>query len=273
MRVIACANLKGGVGKTTTAGCLAIGMARRLKKGRRALLIDGDAQSNLTHLFAQDGPVKGPTLADVLVQENDLGDAIAEAIRPSRVPGIDLLAADIRLADATMLLADSVGREARLRLALRTVEARYDLAILDTPPRLDLCCLNCLNASQEILVCVDAGVFAALGLGRLTDTVAKIRKLLDNDALRIIGLLLTRAMRNRSTAEIESQLRDHYGPLVYRSVIPYAEQVEIAHAHRRSVLEQFPKSKAAVAYDALVDEVWNHAKKPARHAHRKHGAA
>jgi chromosome partitioning protein len=270
VRTIAVVNIKGGVGKTTTALCLAVGMARRLPRGKRLLVIDGDSQGNLTHTMLDGRPADGPTLADVILDEV----GIVEAIRPSRVPGIDLLPADGELADATMLLTEQIGREQRLKNALRSVEARYDVVIVDSPPRLDLIAVNVLNSVVEIVVPIDAGVYAALGLGRLQETVAKIRRHLNHESLHIIGLLITRAMKNRATAEIEAQLRDHYGELVYRTVIPYSVKVEESHARHRTVLEHAPKSPAAVAYDRLIGEVLKHGKsKPARHSHRRHGAA
>jgi chromosome partitioning protein len=260
------------VGKTTTALCLAVGMSRRLPKGKRLLAIDSDSQGNLSHTLLDGESARGRTLADVLLADDD-ESAIVEAIRPSRVPGVDLLPASPELADATMELTREIGREQRLKNALRAVEARYDVVIVDCPPRLDLVAVNVLNAVIEIIVPVDAGIYGALGLGRLQETVGKIRRHLSHDSLHIIGLLITRAMANRATKEIEAQLRDHYGDLVYRTVIPYSVKVEEAHARHRTVLEHAPKSPAAAAYDRLIGEVLKHGQKPTRHAHRRHGAA
>ena len=115
MRKLALVNHKGGVGKTTTALGLAIGVSRRLRKGRRVLFIDGDSQGNASSTLLDGKAPNKPTLTQVLLDEADA----SEAIRPSRCPGIDLLPADSTLADCTVWLADQIGRENRLRTALR----------------------------------------------------------------------------------------------------------------------------------------------------------
>jgi chromosome partitioning protein len=265
MRAIAVVNLKGGSGKTTTALCLAVGLARRLPKGKRLLLVDGDPQGNSTLTMLDGQPPAEPTLGDVL-----LGDVeVTEAIRPSRVAGVDLLPADAGLADATLCLTNELGREQRLKTALRSVQERYAAVIVDSPPALNLITVNILNAVSEIIVPVDAGLYSAMGLGRLQETVEKVRKHLDHDALHIIGLVVTRFMRNRASKELERQLRETYKQLVYRTVIPYSAAVEESHAHHRTVLEHAPRSTAAIAIDSLVSEVWKHGKPNSRRSKRR----
>jgi chromosome partitioning protein len=251
VRTIAVVNHKGGVGKTTTALGLAVGLARRLRKGRKLLFIDGDAQGNATTTLL-DGKAPGkPTLTHVLLDDAEVG----EAIRPSRYPGIDLLPADTSLADCTVWLADQIGREQRLRSALQNVGDGYDVVVIDSPPAMSLITVNVLNAVEELLVPVDAGAYAVMGLARLQETVDKIKRHLAHPDLAIIGVVLTRAMANRATRELEAQLRATYGKLIYASVIPYRMEVEIAAAHHRTVLEHAPKSPAAVAFEALITEV------------------
>jgi chromosome partitioning protein len=258
MRTIAVVNHKGGVGKTTTALGLAVGLARRLRKGRRLLFIDGDAQGNASTTLLDGKAPNKPTLTAILLDDSD----VAEAIRPSRYPGIDILPADPSLADCTVWLADQIGREQRLRTALETVGDPYDLVIIDAPPAMSLVSVNILHAVEELVVPVDAGAYAVMGLARLSETVEKIRRHLSHPALTIIGLVLTRVMKNRATRELEAQLRETYGKLVYDSVIPYSTHVELAAAHHRTVLEYAPKSPAAVATEALVREVLkNHGRK------------
>jgi len=230
---------------------LAVGSARRLRKGRRLLFIDGDAQANATTTLLDGKAPNQPTLTQVLLDDAD----VSEAIRPSRYPGIDLLPADSPLADCTVWLADQIGREQRLRVALQSVSDPYDLVIIDSPPAMSLVTVNCLHAVEELLVPVDAGAYAIMGLARLQETVDKIKKHLSHPDLCIIGLVLTRMMKNRATRELEAQLRETYGKLVYATAIPYATQVEIAAAHHRTVLEYAPKSPAAVAFEALITEV------------------
>jgi chromosome partitioning protein len=270
VRTIAVFNQKGGVAKTTTAINLAIGLARRLTKGKRLLLIDGDSQGNCTLTMLDGKPAIGPTIGDVLL--DDVG--IVEAIRPSRVVGVDLLPSHSSLADATLLLSDQLGREQRLKGALREVEGVYDVVVVDSPPRLDLVSVNILNAVSEIVVPVDAGIYGASGLGQLQTTVEKVKRHLNHADLKITGLLITRAMANRATKDFENQLRESYGSLVFKSVIPYDVKVEESHARHRSVLEHAPKSRAAVAYDLLIGEVLKHVKtRNARRSNRRDDAA
>lgn len=253
MRTIACLNWKGGSGKSTTALALAVGLAQRLPKRQRVLLVDNDPQANST-LVMLDGRIpEAPTLADVL-----LDDSVAiDAIRRTRIDRLDILPADERLAECTVLLADELGRERRLRVALRSLEDTYSVCIVDSPPQLSLLTVNILQAVTEVLVPIDPGLFAIAGLGRLQETVDRVRHHLEHPDLTIIGLLMTRATKNKITKDLEKQLRDAYGPLVYRAVIPASVKVEEAHASYRSILEWAPQSPVGKAYGALVTEVLN----------------
>ena len=256
MRRLAVVNHKGGTGKTTTALNLAVGLAERLKKGR-VLFIDGDAQSNATMTLLDGKTPSKPTLTEVLLDECD----VAEAVRASRHPKIDLLPSNASLADCTVFLADVLGREQRLRSALQEVTDSYELVVIDAPPAMSLVSVNILHAVDELLVPVDCGIYSVMGLARLQDTVAQIRKHLAHPELAIIGLLLQRVMKNRASRELEDQLRSTYGELVYKSVIPYAADVELAAAHHRTVLEYAPKSPAAKAFGSLITEVMQHGRK------------
>jgi chromosome partitioning protein len=257
VRRLAVVNHKGGVGKTTVSLNLAIGLAERLRKGKRILFIDGDSQGNSSYTLL-DGKAPGkPTLTQVLLDDADL----VEAVRPSRHPRIDVCPADNSLSDATVWLADQIGREQRLSTALEGVGDPYDLVIIDTPPAMSLVSVNILRAVQELVIPVDAGIYSVMGVGHIQETVTKVRRHLAHPSLTIIGLVITRAMRNRATRDLEAQLRETYGKLVYASVIPYSTHVELAAAHHRTVLEFAPKSPAAVAFEALVKEVVRHGRK------------
>jgi chromosome partitioning protein len=251
VRKIGVVNLKGGSGKTTTALSLAVAAAMR---GLRVLLIDSDPQANATLTMLDGNPAHDPTLGHVLL---DQAGAV-EAVRPSRLPGVELLPADGRLADVALLLADQLGRERRLRGALQAVEGRYDLLIVDSAPQLSLTLINVLNAVEELLVPVDAGLYSIAGLGRLQETVEQVRKYLDNPGLRIGGLVLTRCHRNKATDDIAAQLREAFGALVRRSMIPHSVRVEEAHARNRTVVEFAPRSAPALAYLSLLAEVLDH---------------
>lgn len=248
MKSLAIVNLKGGSGKTTTALCLAVGMARR---GLRTLLIDADPQANATMTATAGEGTDGPTLGHVLLGQADAGDAI----RPTRIAGLDVLPADARLADAALLLADQLGRERRLRRALMAADGDHEAIVIDSAPHLDLVAINVLNAVGGLVVPVDAGLYSVAGLARLQATVEDVRRHLDNPTLAIGGLVLTRAHRNRATADLEGQLRAAYGPLVFGAMIPHSVKVEEAHARHLTVLEYAPASAPSKAYQALLTEI------------------
>jgi chromosome partitioning protein len=271
MRTIAVLNWKGGSGKTTTALALAVGLAERLPEGQRVLLVDVDPQANSTLIMCE-GKIPGePTLFDVMMNDDDDVDA-AEAIRSTRVGGVDILPADGRLADCTVLLANEIGRERRLRIALRSVEGCYAICIVDAPPQLSLLTLNILQAVNEIIVPIDPGLFAVAGLGRLQETVDAVRRNLEHPDLTVVNLVMARAPKGPFTDGLLRQLKEVHGDLVSKAVIPNAICVERAHASYRTVLEAFPKSDVAKAYRELVSEVLKHGrdKKVTRPA-RRHG--
>jgi chromosome partitioning protein len=139
LKSLAVMTMKGGSGKTTTALCLAVGLARR---GHRVLAVDGDPQSNCSMTLLDGAPADPPTLGHVLLDQSDVEDAI----RPTRVPGLDVLPSDAQLADAALLLSDGMGREKRMRAALEAVAARYDFAVVDSAPQMSLVSVNILNA-------------------------------------------------------------------------------------------------------------------------------
>jgi len=251
MRTIAVINAKGGSAKSTTALCLAVGLARR---GQRTLLIDADSQANATMTMLDGEPADPPTLGNVLLDQVDAH----EAIRSTRVKGLDVLPADAQLADVALLLADGLGREHRLRNALDAIHGRYDVVVVDCPPQTSLVVVNVLSAVAELIVPVDAGIYSVAGLSQLQGTVEQVRKYLGNRALRIAGLLLTRTHNNKATRDLAGQIRAAYGSLVYESAIPHSVRVEEAHARNRSIIEFDPKSAPARAYESFIDEVIRH---------------
>lgn len=250
MRRIAVVNLKGGSAKTTTAICLAVGMARR---GLRVLLVDADSQGNASLTMLDGAASDGPTLGAVL-----LGEAsAAEAIRPTRAGGLSILPADGKLADAALHLADAIGREHRFRRALDSVAAGFDVAIVDCPPSLNLVSINVLAAVEDLIVPIDPGIYSVAGLGQLQGAVEEVREYLGNAALRVAGLVMTKTHKNRATQDIEAQLRDAYGPTMLATTIPHSVKVEEAHARHLTILEYSPASGPAKAYESLVAELLN----------------
>lgn len=251
MRLIAWLSEKGGTGKTTsavnTATCLA-------KLGRRVLLIDADPQGNATLVFLRGQPVESPTLYHVL-----LGMADAQgAIRGTGTPGLDLLPADDQLADANITLASELARERRLRTAMHGVGESYDVVMIDTSPQRTLINVNVLNYATEVYCPVDPGIFSIAGLVKLQGVIADVAKFLDNRSLRLAGLVLTRTGRDNLTRDVEVQIREAFGPLVCKTVIPASTRIGEAHARYLSVLDYARLSPAARAYEALTEEILDH---------------
>ena len=248
MRRIAWLSEKGGAGKSTSAINSAVGLA---KLGHRTLLVDLDPQGNASMVMMQGRGVEPPTIADLL-----LGQAEAdEAIRKTDVPNLDIIPADATLADANLTLAGELGRERRLRVALEPVEDDYRFVILDTPPTRSLLTINAMTYAHEVLVPVDPGLFSLAGLGQIGRAVDEVRRYLDNRAVRIAGVLLTRTAANNVSRDVEKQVRDAFGPLVFATTIPSSTKIEEAHSRFMSVLDHAPRSPGAKAYSALVGEI------------------
>ena len=254
MRTIAILNLKGGSGKTTTALNLAVGLARLLPQKKRLLLVDGDAQANATMTILDGHAAAAPTLGQVLLDP----EIVSEAIRSTRIPNLDVLPAAGNLANCTIQLAGEYAREDRLRMALRTVEETYDVCVVDSPPSMSLISVNILRATSDVIVPVDSGIYSVAGIGRLNDTIITIKKNFDHDALKVIGLVLTKAQKNAVSQSLEKQLREVFAELVFQTVIPYDPKVEESAVRHRSVLEFAPSSKAAIAFGELIKEISKH---------------
>ena len=260
MRRIAMANLKGGVGKSSTATALAVGLARR---GRRTLLVDCDPSGNASWTLLGGQEAEGPTLAAVLTRQASAD----EAIRPTPTPGLDLLPADASLGGVNVLLAQELGRDTRLRSSLDGIEGRYQYVLLDTGPTLTTLLANALVYAEEVIVPLDPGVYAVLGLVELERIIAEVREAY-NPRLRLAGLVLTKVARNTVARDVEAELRAKYGDAVFKAVVPASVSVEAAHSRGLTVLDFAPKSAPALAYAQLVEELTD-----GREANRGRGKA
>jgi chromosome partitioning protein len=261
VRTIGVVSMKGGVGKTTLALSMAVNMARTLPKRKgRVLVVDSDPQGNASMTLLSGDPPTGPTLSQVLLAEVEA----REAIRPSKRPGIDLLPADSSLADCTLLLADQMGREQRLRAALGDVAKDYDVCIIDAPPTMSLLNVNVLTAAESVVVPVDPGIYSAVGLEKLKETVLQVRKHLCHPELAIVALAIVRVQRHKAHADFERQLRELYGPLVCNATIPDSVLVGVACSHHMTVGEYAPASPAAKALEQLVKELTSHVERSGR---------
>jgi chromosome partitioning protein len=254
-QVIALANQKGGVAKTTTTLNLGVALVER---GKRVLCVDLDPQSNLTMSQGVDPDELDRTMFDVLVHKTPLEDVILER-------EIDLAASSIDLAGAELALSSMIGRERALQKALLPVRGRYDYVLIDTPPSLGLLTINALTAADGVIVPVQCEYLSLRGLIQLENTLTMIRENLNPD-VRIAGILPTmfdgRTLHSREAVEI---LEENFGDLVFgtriRKTIRYAE----APVKGSSVLKYDPTGSAAEAYRELAKEVLNGAA-PREHA-------
>jgi chromosome partitioning protein len=248
MRSIAWMAEKGGAGKSTSAVNTAVCLA---KQGHRVLFIDADHQGNASSVCLKGNEPSGPTLYHVLTETADTADAIDK----TGTKHLDLLPADVRLADANVTLAGEMGRERRLRLAMRDVDDNYEFVIIDTSPQRTLINTNVLNYVGEVFCPVDPGVWSLLGIVKLQGAIADVVRLLDNQALKIAGMELTKARHDNLSRDVENQLRATFGPLVFTTVIPDSIKLGEAHARFESVMDYAARSPGAVAYRELTMEI------------------
>jgi chromosome partitioning protein len=255
-RVLAVANQKGGVGKTTTSINLAASLALA---GRRVLLIDLDPQGNATMGSGVDKRTIDPSVYDVL-----LGSVPISTARRKTNAQYDLIPANRELAGAEVELVNLPSRETRLKDALNEVRGQYDFILIDCPPALNLLTVNGLCAAHAVMIPMQCEYYALEGLSDLVQTIKKVRSHL-NPALEIEGLLRTMYdPRNMLAQQVSEQLQQHFGDKVYRTVIPRNVRLAEAPSHGMPVLTLDRQSKGALAYLALAGEMLS---KPVREIH------
>ena len=245
--VIAIANQKGGVGKTTTA----VHVGAYLGLAGPVLLVDCDPQANATSWLGQDPGTVSPSVYEALMGEVPLADTV----QPTDEHGLWLAPASHALAGAQVELVDVPDREWRLREALAPVRSAYELIVLDCPPSLGLLTLNALAAADALLIPVQCEYLALEGLGQLLANVERVREHL-NPELQLLGLLLTMAdSRTNLSTQVQEEVRRHFPAVTFDSVIPRAVRLSEAPSHGQSVLRYDPTSRGAAAYAALADEL------------------
>lgn len=248
VRVIAIANQKGGVGKTTTSvnlsSCLAL-------LGAKVLLIDVDPQGNSTSGLGIDKSSVKRCVYDCLVNDVPMDDAIIS----TQVDNLSLLPATIQLAGAEVELVSVLARENMLKRALEKVKYRYDFVIMDCPPSLGLLTINALTAATSVLVPIQCEFYALEGLSQLMRTVGLVQKNL-NPSLQLEGVVLTMFdARTNLSIQVVDEVKNHFRNKVYHTIIPRNIRLSEAPSHGKPIVQYDPKSRGAEVYLELAKEV------------------
>lgn len=254
-QIIAIANQKGGVGKTTTCANLGIGLARA---GKKVLLVDGDPQGSLTISLGNPQPDKLPvTLSDMMGKVlTDQPIAPHEGIL-HHAEGVDLMPADIQLSGMEVSLVNAMSRETVLKQYLDTVKRDYTHILIDCQPSLGMLTVNALAAANRVLIPVQAEYLPAKGLEQLLQTISKVRRQI-NPKLQIDGILLTMVdSRTNFAKEVSTLLRETYGGKikVFGTDIPHSVRAKEISAEGKSIFAHDPSGKVAEGYANLTKEV------------------
>lgn len=251
-RVIAMANQKGGVGKSTTVINLSAYLA---DSGQRVLAVDIDPQGNTTTGLGIDKQACEVSIYDVLLDEAP----VMAAVQATEVPSLHVLPATLDLAGAEIELTRVPEREHRLAQVLAPIVDRYDYAFIDCPPSLGLLTLNALTAADGVIIPIQCEFFALEGLTQLLSTIDLVRRDV-NPRLQLDGVLLTMFDgRTNLAQQVAQEVRQHFGSQVFRAVIPRSVRLSEAPSYGQPISRYDPRSKGALLYADLAKEVLEHA--------------
>lgn len=247
-KVIAIANQKGGVGKTTTAvnlsSCLAF-------KGKKVVIIDVDPQGNTTSGLGVEKKTIDKSIYDVIINNVNIEDALVKTV----VDNLYLCPSNIQLVGAEVELVSVISRETRMKAAIKDIRDKYDFIIIDCPPSLGLLTLNSLTASDTILVPIQCEYYALEGLSQLMNTVDLVQKHL-NPELDVEGVVLTMFdARTNLSIQVVEDVKKHFRNKVYRTIIPRNVRLSEAPSFGLPIILYDPKSKGAECYLELAQEV------------------
>jgi chromosome partitioning protein len=248
VRIIAIANQKGGVGKTTTALSLAASLAER---NHRVLLVDFDPQANATTGLGLNAAELASNIYTCLLSD----DPIENTIQPTHEHNLSLVPSSINLAGAELELAGMDRREYVLQSRLASLDGSWDYVIIDSPPSLGLLTLNTLTAAHEVIVPIQSEYYALEGLTHLLRTISLVKQRL-NPGLALLGILVTMFdKRTILSGQVKDELVKHFGDTVFTAVIPRSIRMSEAPSYGKTILEYDTLSTGAEAYRQLAKEV------------------